>query len=122
MAETPKNDGFGLEAAAPARGKRLGPLEAAAIARFHRYVPKNFGVDLTPSTPGAPDPSFSAQAAVAKLKSLSRRLPLTRLEFSGARVGLVALGMFVAYSAITAKLVALGLSHDPPQTLKGDAD
>ena len=30
--------------------------------------------------------------------------------------------MFVAYAAIGAKLVVLGVSHDPPQTLKGDAD
>ena len=30
--------------------------------------------------------------------------------------------MFVAYAAIGVKLVVLGLSHDPPQTLKGAAD
>ena len=30
--------------------------------------------------------------------------------------------MFVAYAAIGAKLVVLGVSHDPPQTLKGAAD
>jgi cell division protein FtsI (penicillin-binding protein 3) len=122
MTETPKSAAPGLDAAAAARRKRVGPFAAAAIARFHRYVPRNFGVDLATPAPDAQGQSFTAQAAIGKLKSFSRRLPLTRLEFSGARVGLVALGMFVAYSAIAAKLVALALSHDPPQTLKGDAD
>ena len=121
MAEALKNAGFGIDTAG-ARRKRAGPLTAAAIAWFHRYVPRNFGVDLATPALGAPDLSFTAQGANAKLKSFSRRLPLTRLEFSGGRIGLVALGMFVAYSAIGAKLVALGLSRDPPQTLKGDAD
>src|SRR6516164_3682367 len=110
MTETPKNAAPGLDAAAAARSKPVGPLAAAAIARFHRYVPRNFGVDLATPAPDAQGQSFTAQAAIGKLKSFSRRLPLTRLEFSGARVGLVALGMFVAYSAIAAKLVALALS------------
>ena len=56
------------------------------------------------------------------MKGLTARLPLTRLDRSGSRIRAVALGVFVAYAAIGAKLVALGLSHDPPQTLKGDAD
>ncbi len=34
----------------------------------------------------------------------------------------MALGIFVAYAAIGVKLVVLGLSHDPPQSLKGDAE
>ena len=34
----------------------------------------------------------------------------------------IALGLFVAYAGIGVKLLVLGLSHDPPQTLKTAAD
>ncbi|HTR15257.1 MAG TPA: penicillin-binding protein 2 [Roseiarcus sp.] len=47
---------------------------------------------------------------------------MTRLDRSGARIRTVSFGMFAAYVAVAVKLVVLGVSHDPPQTLKGAAD
>ncbi len=99
--------------------QRGGRAAAAAVALFHRVVPKNFGVDLEPRAARAP---MSPSGAAANLKSFARKLLTTRLDRSGARIRTAALGMLVAYAAIGAKLVVLGLSHDPPQTLKGDAD
>jgi cell division protein FtsI (penicillin-binding protein 3) len=101
------------------RPKRIGPVAAAAIAFFHRYVPKNFGVDLEP--PSAPAP-VSTLLTLANLRAFTRALLTTRLDRSGARIRTVALGMFAAYAAIGTKLAVLGVSHDPPQTLKGAAD
>jgi cell division protein FtsI (penicillin-binding protein 3) len=99
--------------------QRGGRAAAAVVALFHRIVPKNFGVDLEPRAARAP---MSPSGAAANLRSFARKLLTTRLDQSGARIGTAALGMLVAYAAIGAKLVVLGLSHDPPQTLKGDAD
>ena len=65
---------------------------------------------------------LSPRVTTAKVKAFVRELLSTRLDLSGARIRTLALGMFVAYAAIGAKLLALGLSHDPPQTLKGAAD
>jgi cell division protein FtsI (penicillin-binding protein 3) len=101
------------------RTQRGGRAAAAAVAFFHRIVPKNFGVDLEPRAARAP---MSPSGAAANLKTLAHRLLTTRLDRSGARIRTAALGMLVAYAAIGAKLVVLGLSHDPPQTLKADAD
>ncbi len=63
-----------------------------------------------------------AGANKAKLKAFARALLSTRLDRSSARVRTVALGLFVAYAGIGVKLLVLGLSHDPPQTLKTAAD
>jgi cell division protein FtsI (penicillin-binding protein 3) len=105
------------EGAREERGrKRPGRIAAAAIAAFHRALPKNFGVDLEPSPPGPP------RASPGALTAFARALLATRLDRSGARIRTAALGMFLAYAAIGAKLVFLGLSHDPPQTLRGAAD
>jgi cell division protein FtsI (penicillin-binding protein 3) len=103
------------------RPKRGGRVGAAAILLFRRAVPKNFGVDLEPRGAAAPA-SVQARTAAANLRGYARTLFATRLDRSGARIRTAALGMFVAYAAIGAKLVVLGVSHDPPQTLKGDAD
>ena len=86
---------------------------------LRRYLPKNFGVDLEP--PGA-RPPLPAGAGKAKLKAFARALLSTRLDRSGARVRTIALGLFVAYAGLGVKLLVLGLSHDPPQTLKTAAD
>ena len=94
-------------------------LADAAIVWLRRYLPKNFGVDLEP--PGA-RPPLPAGARKAKLKAFARELLSTRLDRSSARVRTLALGLFVAYAGIGVKLLALGLSHDPPQTLKAAAD
>src|SRR5271165_6474546 len=113
----PRRDA-GLEAEkGPKRGGRVG---AAAVALFRRVVPENFGVDLEP--PAAAPASVQARIGAAKLRAYARTLFATRLDRSGARIRTAALGVFVAYAAIGAKLVVLGVSHDPPQTLKAAAD
>src|SRR6202050_1927166 len=101
------------------RFKPLDVLADAAIAWLRRYLPKNFGVDLDPPGARLPQP---AGANKAKLKAFARALLSTRLDRSSARVRTIALGLFVAYAGIGVKLLALGLSHDPPQTLKTAAD
>jgi cell division protein FtsI (penicillin-binding protein 3) len=113
--------------AKPKTGKlaRLNPadlLADAAIVRLRRYLPKNFGVDLEPPGARAPREALSASKAKTKLRAFGRELLATRLDRSGARVRTLALGLFVAYAAIGVKLLTLGLSHDPPQTLKAAAD
>src|SRR5271163_188863 len=116
MAQPPRDAGLRAEKG-PKRG---GPVGAAAVALFRRVVPKNFGVDLEPR-PAAPA-SGQARIGAANLRAYARTLFATRLDRSGARIRTAALGMLVAYVAIGAKLVVLGVSHDPPQTLKSDAD
>ncbi len=91
-------------------------LADAAIAQLRRALPNNFGVDLEP--PDAREPRVTK----GRLKAFGRELLSTRLDRSGARIRTLALGLFVAYSAIGVKLLVLGLSHDPPQTLKAAAD
>ena len=102
-----------------ARRKRIGPVSRAVIALIYRFVPRNFGVDLEPVDRRA---SLRAAMSPKSLRAALRALLLTRLDRSGARIRLVSLAMFAAYAAIGVKLVVLGVSHDPPQTLKGAAD
>ena len=115
MAETPTDSRAKPVRRAPPRLKLLDALADAGIAWLRRALPKNFGVDLEP--PGA-RLAQPAGANKAKLKAFARALLSTRLDRSSARVRTVALGLFVAYAGIGVKLLVLGLSHDPPQTLK----
>jgi len=119
MAAAPIDPGAKPRARKLARLNPANFLADAAIAALRRYLPKNFGVDIGPR-PAQPAPV--ASSASAKLKGFARELLATRLDRSGARVRTLALGLFVAYAAIGAKLLVLGLSHDPPQTLKTAAD
>ena len=119
MAETPIGSSAKPTPRARPRLKLMDALADLAIAWLRRYLPKNFGVDLEP--PGARSP-LPAGARKAKLKAFARELLSTRLDRSGARVRTIALGLFVAYAGLGVKLLALGLSHDPPQTLKTAAD
>src|ERR1700674_3919131 len=100
------------------RNRRNGPLRTAAIALFHRVVPNNFGVDLD----SAPAEASRRSTTAVRAKAFVQALLKTRLYRSGARIRTAGLGMFVLYAAIGAKLVLLGVSHDPPQTLKEAAD
>ena len=118
MARTPNDAGPG----AARRTRRVGPLSRAMITLFRRYVPKDFGVDLEPPAQDRPQPTLRSLMTAATAKAFVHALLLTRLDRSGARIRTVALGMFAAYAALGVKLVALGVSHDPPQTLKGAAD
>src|SRR5271154_1679040 len=117
MAATPIDPGAKRKASRWERYNPANVLADAAIARLRRALPKNFGVNLGPNSGQAARPSTDA-----KLKAFARELLSTRLDRSGARIRTLALGLFVAYAAIGAKLLALGLSHDPPQTLKAAAD
>src|SRR5271166_3348072 len=119
MAETPTDAGAKPKAPRRPRFKPADALADAAVAWLRRYAPKNFGVDLEPP---AARRSLASHMTTAKLKAFVRELVSTRLDRSGARIRTLALGMFVAYAAIGAKLLTLGLSHDPPQTLKAAAD
>ncbi|MGD0563295.1 MAG: penicillin-binding protein 2 [Roseiarcus sp.] len=59
---------------------------------------------------------------IGRVKATVRDLFSTRLDKSGGRIRLIVFAMLAAYVGIAVKLVALGLSHDPPQTLKVAAD
>ena len=119
MAES--TTGSPAEPAPPARPRLrlLDALADRAIAWLRGYLPENFGVDLEP--PGM-RPPLPAGARTAKLKAFARALLSTRLDRSAARVRIIALGLLVAYAGLGVKLMALGLSHDPPETLKTAAD
>jgi cell division protein FtsI (penicillin-binding protein 3) len=56
------------------------------------------------------------------LRTLAQGLAPARLDKSGGRIRLLMLGLFVAYAGVAGRLVLLGLSHDPPLTLKVAAD
>ncbi len=71
----------------------------------------------TSSTEKTPSPSRLARA-----KTLVRDLFSTRLDKSSGRIRLIALAMTAAYFGIAVKLVVLGVSHEPPQSLKAAAD
>jgi cell division protein FtsI (penicillin-binding protein 3) len=58
----------------------------------------------------------------ARWKTWLAGLVSARLDKSGARIGQLALILGLAYLGIAGKLVKLGLSHEPPQTLKVAAD
>jgi cell division protein FtsI (penicillin-binding protein 3) len=115
MAETPQS------AETRRRRGRPDPIGRAVIALFYRYVPRNFGVDLEPAA-GRPRAPLRSVLTVANLRAFARALLLTRLDRSGARIRTIAFGMSVAYAIIAVKLLVLGVSHDPPQTLKEAAD
>ena len=111
-----------LPKAARSRKRHAGPVARHVIAAFRRFVPQNFGVDLGPPAPGRPRATLRSLLTVANGKAFVRALLLTRLDRSGARIRMLALGVFAAYATLAVKLVVLGVSHDPPQTLKGVAD
>jgi cell division protein FtsI (penicillin-binding protein 3) len=67
-------------------------------------------------------PAPRRPSAWSRLRLVAHGLVRPRLDKSGGRIRLLMLGLFVAYAGIAARLVALGLSHDPPLTLKVAAD
>ncbi len=103
--------------------RRTGPASRAVIAvvsplraRELRRQPRTAGAWTDRARLCAPCLTF------ANAKAFVHALLLTRLDRSGARIRMLALGMFAAYATLGVKLVVLGVSHDPPQTLKGAAD
>ncbi len=118
MTETTK----GVSQGTKKRRRRDGFVARAVIAGFYRYVPQNFGVDLEPPSPDRPRTSLRALITYANLKAFVRALLLTRLDRSGVRIRTLSLVMAAAYAVIAVKLVVLGVSHDPPLTLKEAAD
>jgi cell division protein FtsI (penicillin-binding protein 3) len=80
-------------------------------------------------TPGPEADEIAAHRAAAprvglikRLGGLARLLFSARLDKSAGRIRFIALAMAVAYLGIGVKLISLGVSHDPPQTLKVAAD
>ncbi len=74
------------------------------------------------SPASAPPRAGAGENRIGRLKGLARDLFSARLDRSGGRIRLIALAMLAAYLGVAVKLVALGLSHDPPQTLKVAAE
>jgi len=81
--------------------------------------------DDLPLAVKAPEPSDAPPrraGLIMRAGALVRRLFAARLDKSGGRIRFIALAMLAAYVGIGVKLVVLGVSHDPPQTLKVAAD
>jgi cell division protein FtsI (penicillin-binding protein 3) len=70
----------------------------------------------------AASPSTSRPSRVLRLKAFLGALVSTRLDKSGGRIRQLALILCLAYAGIGAKLIKLGLSSEPPQTLKVAVD
>ena len=70
----------------------------------------------------SPPPSPSRPSRVLGLKAFLGALVSTRLDKSGGRIRQLALILCLAYAGIGAKLIKLGLSSEPPQTLKVAVD
>ena len=77
---------------------------------------------MTPSPPDQPAAAMTINLFWKRLRTLAHELARARLDKSGGRIRLLMLGLLVAYAGVAAKLVLLGLSHDPPLTLKVAAD
>jgi cell division protein FtsI (penicillin-binding protein 3) len=76
-----------------------------------------------PSVNAASPPSSpSRPSRVLRLKAFIGALVSTRLDKSGGRIRQLALILCLAYAGIGAKLIKLGLSSEPPQTLKVAVD
>jgi cell division protein FtsI (penicillin-binding protein 3) len=89
---------------------------------------QTFDVDGSPSPePSATNergraPRPSSPAPSASVGGLAREIFRTRLDKSGSRIRFIAAALFLVYAGIGGKLILLGLSHDPPQSLKVAAD
>jgi cell division protein FtsI (penicillin-binding protein 3) len=77
---------------------------------------------LHAQTEGASAPAPSRLGRASRLRAFLAGLVSTRLDKSGGRIRQLALVLFFGYAAIGAKLVKLGVSGEPPQTLKVAAD
>src|SRR5579883_481690 len=89
-----------------------------------------------PSSGGSPSPppspasgkasasrrSSSSLGFIARLRGMAGEIFRTRLDKSGGRIRLITLGLFLIYAGIGGRLILLGLSREPPQTLKTAAD
>ncbi len=77
---------------------------------------------MSETSPNVENSARAGESWIARAKTAVRNLFSTRLDKSCGRIRSIALAMLAAYVGIAIKLVALGLSHDPPQTLKVAAD
>jgi cell division protein FtsI (penicillin-binding protein 3) len=77
---------------------------------------------LPPENAASPPLAPSRPSRFLRLKAFLGGLVSTRLDKSGGRIRQLALVLCLAYVGIGAKLVKLGLSSEPPQTLKVAAD
>ena len=75
-----------------------------------------------PTVNAASPPPPSRPSRVLRLKAFLGALVSTRLDKSGGRIRQLALILCLAYAGIGAKLIKLGLSSEPPQTLKVAVD
>ena len=77
---------------------------------------------LPSANAASPPPPPSRPSLVLRLKAFLGALVSTRLDKSGGRIRQLALILCLAYAGIGAKLIKLGLSSEPPQTLKVAVD
>src|SRR3984885_1199465 len=77
---------------------------------------------LSPENAAAPPLAPPRRGRVSRLKAFLGGLVSTRLDKSGGRIRQLAPILCLAYAGIGAKLIKLGLSSEPPQTLKVAAD
>src|SRR5271163_1133677 len=77
---------------------------------------------LPPENAESQPPARSRPSRVLRLKAFLGGLVSTRLDKSGGRIRQLALVLCLAYAGIGAKLVKLGVSSEPPQTLKVAVD
>src|SRR5271155_2294607 len=70
----------------------------------------------------SPPPPPSRPSLLLRLKAFLGALVSTRLDKGGGRIRQLALILCLAYAGIGAKLIKLGLSSEPPQTLKVAVD
>ena len=77
---------------------------------------------LSPENAAAPPLAPPRPSRVSRLKAFLGGLVSTRLDKSGGRIRQLALVLCLAYAGIGAKLIRLGLSNEPPQTLKVAVD
>src|SRR5580692_7267697 len=77
---------------------------------------------LSPENAATPPLAPPRRSRVSRLRAFLGGLVSTRLDKSGGRIRQLALILCLAYAGIGAKLIKLGLSSEPPQTLKVAAD
>jgi cell division protein FtsI (penicillin-binding protein 3) len=77
---------------------------------------------MSETSPSDEKAQGGGESWIGRVKAAARSLFSTQLDKSGGRIRMIALAMLAAYGAISVKLIALGVSHDPPQTLKVAAD
>src|SRR5581483_5349299 len=125
-----KNSFSRLREEMTAIGRRKTPVLTDGLWRPHEGTAEAFDRDGSPSPPpspasgreGASRASSPPRSLLARLGALAGEIFRARIDKSGGRIRFIAFGLFLIYAGIGGRLILLGLSHEPPQTLKTAAD